>query len=122
MTALDGLLPQVLIPYDRREVLSLREAAHIAGKSIETIRRWASLHDIGRRVGGQWAVSHPALLMMLDGDQRALRAYLAGDRTGSAVRLYFERAGITTRAEGRATSMKLEEPVVQLSRSRDAAG
>ncbi len=98
--------PCVLIPYDRREALSLREAADIAGKSVETIRRWASLHDIGRRIGGQWAVSHPALLMMLDGDQRALRAYLAGDRAGSVVCLYFERARLTI-AEARSLSLKL---------------
>jgi hypothetical protein len=84
----------VLVPFDRREALSLRQAAHISGKSVETIRRWCALHDIGRRIGGQWAVSHPALLMMLDGDRPALAAYLAGDRNGARVSPYFERAGI----------------------------
>ena len=69
--------PQVLIPFNRNEALSLREAAEISGKSIETIRRWAALHDIGRLIGGRWAISHPALLMMLDGDRRALALYLA---------------------------------------------
>lgn len=85
--------PRVLIPFDRREALTLAQAAEIAGRSIETIRRWASLEDIGRRVGGQWAVSHVALLMFLDGDRSALRSYLSGDR-GLAVRPYFERAGL----------------------------
>ena len=67
---------QVLIPFDRREALSLRQAAEISGKSVETIRRWCALHDIGRRIGGQWAVSHPALLMMLDGDRAASKHIL----------------------------------------------
>jgi hypothetical protein len=89
----DGV-PQVLIPFDRREAISLRQAAEIGGKSVETIRRWASIYDIGRRIGGQWAVSHPALLMMLDGDRRALRAYLAGERNGAEVVTYFVRAGL----------------------------
>jgi hypothetical protein len=86
--------PRVLIPFDRREALSLKQAAEISGKSVETIRRWCSLHDIGRRIGGQWAVSHPALLMMLDGDRGALTAYLAGDRSGPLVSSYFQRAGL----------------------------
>ena len=85
--------PRVLIPYNRREALSLRQAAEISGKSVETIRRWCALHDIGRRIGGQWAMSHPALLMMLDGDRAALRSYLAGERLNPLVHPYFERAG-----------------------------
>jgi hypothetical protein len=86
--------PQVLIPFDRREALSLRQAADISGKSVETIRRWCALYDIGRRIGGQWAVSHPALLMMLDGDREALAAYLAGDRSGPLITAYFKRANL----------------------------
>jgi hypothetical protein len=87
--------PKVLIPFDRREALSLRQAADIAGKSTETVRRWCALHDLGRRVGdGQWMVSRVTLAMWLDGDRTALRAYLAGDRTGPAVRPFFERAGL----------------------------
>src|SRR5215212_9792608 len=88
------LHPQVLIPFDRREALSLKQAAAISGKSVETVRRWCSLHDIGRRIGGQWAVSHPALLMMLDGDSEALAAYLTGERKGPAVSKYFERTSV----------------------------
>lgn len=84
--------PRVLIPFDRREALSLREAAAVAGRSVETVRRWCALNDIGRRIGGRWAVSHPALLMLLDGDREALKAYLAGERDAPAVRAYFDRA------------------------------
>ena len=86
--------PRILIPYNRHEALTLRQAAEISGKSVETIRRWCALHDIGRRVGGQWAVSHPALLMMLDGDRAALKAYLVGDRKGPLVHPYFNRLGL----------------------------
>jgi hypothetical protein len=87
--------PRVLIPYDRREALSLRQAADISGKSVETIRRWCALHDLGRRIGdGQWMVSRIALAMWLDGDRRALAAYLGGDRKGS-VAAYFERLGLS---------------------------
>jgi len=91
--------PHVLRPFDRREALSLRQAAEISGKSVETIRRWCALHDIGRRIGGQWAVSHPALLMWLDGDRGALAVYLAGQRGGLLVAPYLERAGLCVRAE-----------------------
>jgi hypothetical protein len=87
-------IPQVLIPFDRREALSLRQAAHISGKSVETIRRWCALYDIGRRIGGQWMVSRVALAMWLDGDRRALAAYLAGERAGLLVAPYFGRAGL----------------------------
>ena len=53
------------------------------------------LHDIGRRVGdGQWMVSRAALAMWLDGDRKALAAYLAGERDRPMVSVYFERAGL----------------------------
>lgn len=86
--------PQALIPYDRREGLSLQQAAGIAGRSGETLRRWCEQEDIGRRIGGRWVVSHPALLMFLDGDERALRRYLSGDRADASVLAYFTRAGV----------------------------
>jgi hypothetical protein len=50
--------------------------------------------DIGRRIGGRWAVSNVALRMFLDGDQDALKAYLAGDRHSANVTEYFERCGV----------------------------
>lgn len=58
---------------------------------MRTIRDWCLLHDLGRRIGGQWAVSRVALAMFLDGDQEALAAYLRGDRSSSTVIAYFER-------------------------------
>jgi hypothetical protein len=84
--------PMVLVPYDRREALTLREAARIAGRCESTVRGWCGMYDLGRRVGnGPWQVSRPALLMFLDGAEDALRAYLAGDRTGELVESYFAR-------------------------------
>ncbi len=85
----------ILRPFDRREAITLRTAAGIAGRSESTLRSWCQNDFIGRRVaGGPWQVSRPALLMLLDGDQKALQAYLAGDRESEAVLAYFRRASI----------------------------
>jgi len=87
--------PQVLIPFDKREAMTLREAAKLAGKSEGTVRTWCQQHDIGWRVaGGPWCVSRVALAMLLDGDGDALTAYLAGDRHGPLVAAYYERLGL----------------------------
>lgn len=83
----------VLVPYDPREACNLAQAAHRAGKSLSTIRNWSRDYGIGRRIaGGTWAVSKPALEMLLDGDEAALLAYHNGDRTSDLVRPYFDRA------------------------------
>ena len=86
--------PQVIRPFNRSEVLSITEAAAIAGRPVRTLREWCLLHDIGRRIGGQWAVSKVALAMWLDGNREALTAYLAGDRTSSMVTDYFSRCEV----------------------------
>jgi hypothetical protein len=87
--------PLVLVPFDRCEAITLRQAALIAGRSESTLRAWCQNHYIGRRVaGGPWMVSKPALQMFLDDDARALRAYLAGDRESELVVSYFRRAGL----------------------------
>ena len=87
--------PQVLVPFSRREGCSVEEAAEIAGKSVRTMRLWCEQHHIGRHVGGgPWVVSRVALEMLLDGNQVALSAYLAGDRSGQTVVRYFERVGL----------------------------
>jgi hypothetical protein len=87
--------PQVLIPYDRHEACSISIAANLAGRSEQTIRNQCKKFHIGRRIGGQYEVSKPAHLMLLDGDTPALRAYLAGDRASERVLKYFERSGVT---------------------------
>jgi hypothetical protein len=85
----------ILVPFDRREGLSLKEAADVAGKSGSTIRAWCQRDGIGRRVGGgTWVVSRLALRMFLDGDDAALRAYLEGVRLEEPVASYYRRLGL----------------------------
>jgi hypothetical protein len=68
----------------------LKQAAGIAGKSESTLRGWYAQHGFGRRVdGGAWLVSKVALAMFLDGEEKALRAYHAGDHAGGLVVLIF---------------------------------
>jgi hypothetical protein len=86
--------PQVLRPFNRAEVLSIEEAADIAGRSVRTLREWCQLHDIGRRIGGRWAVSRVALATLLEGDKNALAAYLTGDRSSPRIMHYFCRCGV----------------------------
>jgi hypothetical protein len=88
------MIPQVLVPFYAPEAITLQRAGGVAGRSPETVRGWCAMYDIGRRIGGRWAVSHPALLMFLDGDHVALKAYLSGDRHSERVACYFRRAGV----------------------------
>jgi hypothetical protein len=65
-----------LVPYNREECLSLKEAAAAAGKCDRTVRTWCEVYGIGRRVGGgTWVVSKVALKMLLEGDIDALLSY-----------------------------------------------
>jgi hypothetical protein len=86
---------RVLVPWDSREAICVTEAAKIAGCSLVTIRTWAQMDGLGRRVGGRWMISKVALAMYLDGDMRALAAYLAGDRESDLVAEYFKRVGLS---------------------------
>ena len=86
---------KILLPFDIRECICLKDAAGIAGKKVSTLRNWCNWHGLGRRVGGGiWMVSKVALAMYLDQDTKALRAYHAGNRTDPRVVAYFERAGL----------------------------
>lgn len=82
--------PRVLVPFDRKEAMILTSAAKFAGVSVETVRRWAITHDIGRLVVNRWMVSRYALRMLLDGEKGTLRKFLAGDRSSPDVRAYLE--------------------------------
>jgi Helix-turn-helix domain len=83
--------PKVLIPFNLEEAIPLKEAAARAGRSESTIKNWCRDHHIGRRVGGVWMVSRVALSMFLDGDRKALIAYLSGERSSDRVKPYFDR-------------------------------
>jgi hypothetical protein len=86
---------KILVPFDKRECISLKEAADIAGRSESTMRNWCDEYGLGRRIGGgPWSVSRVALTMHLHGDLKALKAYHAGDRTHPAVIAYFQWAGL----------------------------
>ena len=86
---------KILVPYDKRECISLKEAADIAGRSESAMRNWCDEYGLGRRIGGgPWSVSKAALAMFLDDDLKALRAYHAGDRTSDLVAPYFKRVGL----------------------------
>ena len=86
--------PRVLRPFHRSEAIPVVEAAHRSGCSVRTMRERCLRYDLGRRIGGQWAVSKVALAMWLDGAKEALAAYLAGDRTSPLVFRYFERCEV----------------------------
>ena len=84
--------PKVLVPYDPREAISLKQAARLSRRSETTVRGWCGKFYIGRRVvGGPWEVSRAALAMLLDGNDKALSAYLSGARSGELVDAYFAR-------------------------------
>ena len=85
---------KILVPFEKRECLSLKQAANIAGKSELTMRTWCENYGLGRQIGRTWSVSRVALAIYLDGDLKALRAYHAGDRTDARVVYYFEREGL----------------------------
>ncbi|MBD8901400.1 hypothetical protein MBTS_03980 [Methylobacterium bullatum] len=75
--------------------MTTAEAAQQANRTERTIRMWCRDHDIGRRIaGGPWLVSRVALAMFLNGDEAALRAYLAGERQSSSVLAYFAAHGL----------------------------
>lgn len=87
--------PQVLIPWNPAEAITVSQGAAIARKSPRTVREWAARYDIGRRVvGGDWMLSQVALVMLLEGNAAALSAYLRGDRESQAVVEYFRRANV----------------------------
>jgi hypothetical protein len=85
---------RILIPFDVREGITLQQAAGIAGKTEGTIKNWCHDPGVGRKVGKTYLVSRPALTMYLEGDNKALKAYHAGDRSSPLVAVYFERAGL----------------------------
>ena len=89
--------PQVLNPFSRAESRTTAEAAEFAGRPVRTIRRWCEQRNIGRRIGGEWAVSIVALDLFLSGEHQALTAYLRGDRQSPEIVEAFERHGVPCR-------------------------
>lgn len=102
--------PQVLRPFSRAEAITVAEAVAISGKSERTIRTWCMIHDIGRKIGGQWAVSVVALHMLLEGNDAALAAYLKGDRSSPLVTDYFARCDVPCPSASRRVTLGSVEP------------
>jgi hypothetical protein len=68
---------QILKPWNVKEAITLKQAGEIAGRCAETMRMWAE-DGLGRKIaGGRWAISHPALLMRLEGNSSALKGLCA---------------------------------------------
>jgi hypothetical protein len=86
--------PAILRPYHAAEAITVEQAAEIAGRSPRTVRSWALLHDVGRKIAGRVILSRVALAMFLDGDRRALDLYHSGDRHSETVTSYYARLGI----------------------------
>ncbi|MBX3598581.1 MAG: hypothetical protein KF874_13505 [Rhizobiaceae bacterium] len=86
------------VPMRPGETISVREAARIAGRSDETVRRWADKFGIGRQFRGEgwrawkYSISAPALRMILDEDWPALESFRAGDRSSALVARFLQSA------------------------------
>jgi len=110
-------LPAILRPYDLAEAIGVAEAARQAGKSERTMRVWCARHQIGRMIGGRWAISQVALDMLLDGDKDSLEAYLNGDRSSERVRSYYARRSIPLQTvPARSADMPIQAAAVHRSR------
>ncbi len=83
-----------LQPYTREEALSIGEAAERTGRKPPTIRAWCARHQLGRHIGGQWAVSKVALHLFENAPADALAAYLKGDRQSAAIVAAYKAEGV----------------------------
>ncbi|MDX0112601.1 hypothetical protein GOC07_09975 [Sinorhizobium meliloti] len=90
------------VPMRLGDIVDLKTAALVTGRSIETIRQWCIKFNIGaqRKVNGfrkaKWQVSLPAAKMIAAEDFDAFDAFLEGDRESEMVREYIitlERVG-----------------------------
>lgn len=89
------LSPHVLRPFDRREVMTVAEAAEIIGQSEANVRRLVGRYDLGRKVGGgAYSVSRVAWRLFIDGDGEGLRAYHEGRRQHPSVRALYSDLGM----------------------------
>ncbi|MNE69810.1 hypothetical protein D3C80_1655590 [compost metagenome] len=85
------------VPINPDEILSVKEAAHLAQQPERTIRRWARQYGIGRQPErhSPLQVSVLALEMRLCGDDAALDLLRSNCRDDPAVRYYSDRLGLT---------------------------
>lgn len=95
----DSVSPAVLKPYDPLDAIGIGDACRLSGESRLRLIAMAQRYSLGRKIGSRWAFSRIALCAFLNDDQEGLTAYLAGDRTGSAVTRAYHAAGVPLREE-----------------------
>lgn len=88
-----GLAP-ILMRKD--EIINLKMAVHITGRSEKTIRGWCKTFGIGVQPcpGAPLEISMPALEMVRHGDISALELLRQGRRDHPRVRRIFEHVGL----------------------------
>ncbi|WP_085034113.1 hypothetical protein [Ensifer aridi] len=80
------------------DIINLKAAVHITGRSEKTIRGWCRQFGIGSQAcpGGPLEISAPALEMVRHGDVTALELLREGKRDHPRVSRYFDHLGIPT--------------------------
>lgn len=88
-----GLAPILM---RRDEVINLKTAVHVTGRSEKTLRNWCKEFGIGVQpcAGAPLEISAPALEMVRHGDFVALELLREGQREHPRVRRVFEHIGI----------------------------
>ncbi|TKV76740.1 hypothetical protein [Rhizobium sp. AU243] len=88
-----GLAP-ILMRKD--EIINLKVAVHVTGRSEKTIRGWCKEFGIGAQpcAGSPLEISAPALEMVKHGDVRALELLRQGQRNHPRVKRVFDFLGI----------------------------
>lgn len=88
-----GLAPILM---RRDEIVNLKTAVHVTGRSEKTIRGWCKQYGIGAQAcaGAPLEISAPALEMVRHGDFAALELLRCGRRDHVRVKRIFEHIGI----------------------------
>lgn len=82
----------------RDEIINIKTAVHVTGRSDKTIRTWCHEFGIGVQPcpGAPLEISAPALEMVRHGDIAALELLREGKREHPRVKRVFEHLGIPT--------------------------
>lgn len=91
----DGLgLAPILMRHD--EIINLKMAVHVTGRSERTIRDWCRDFGIGVKAcpGSPLQISAPALEMVKHGDFAALELLREGNRQHPRVKRIFDHLGL----------------------------
>lgn len=88
-----GLAPILM---RRDEIINLKTAVHVTGRSEKTIRGWCRAFGIGVQpsAGAPLDISAPGLEMVKHGDFAALELLRSGKRDHPRVRRFFDHLGL----------------------------